>query len=147
MTASRTDRLDHEALDRFLAADRDAGRTLAPAVADAFERLTPRQLDLLVARMADDGAAEPQAPSPASATGPVRRWLTGPGRTIVALGVAFVAAAATAATGIALVEQSTVPPAAGSSMSGTSGQATDLDELAQQLSWANAYGEAFADDF
>jgi|GEM_PF-3899962 len=147
MTTPRTDRLDQEALDRFLAADRDAGRTLAPAVVDAFERLTPRQLDLLVARLTDDGEAGPQALSPASAPGPVRRWLTGPGRTLVALGVAFVAATATAVTGIALVEQSTEPPAAASNGSSTSSQVAGVDDLARQLSWADAYGEAFADDF
>ncbi|MCZ2264869.1 hypothetical protein, partial [Isoptericola sp. QY 916] len=63
------------------------------------------------------------------------------GRTVVALGVAFVAATATAVTGIALLEDSTTPPAAGSD------QVVDADDLAQRLAWADAYGEAFADDF
>ncbi|MFE5293370.1 hypothetical protein ACFQ8T_14450 [Isoptericola sp. NPDC056618] len=144
-TAPRLDRADQEALARFREADHRAGRSLSPAVVEAFERLTPRQLDALLAVTGDDGAAD--APSPARAddpTGPhgvVRRWWRGPGRTVVALGVAFVAATATAVTGIALLEDSTTPPAAGSD------QVVDAGDLAQQLAWADAYGEAFADDF
>ncbi|GAB6939183.1 hypothetical protein ACQP60_12430 [Isoptericola variabilis] len=144
-TAPRLDRADQEALDRFREADRRAGRSLSPAVVEAFERLTPRQLDALLAATGNDGAVD--APSPARADDPagphgvVRRWLRGPGRTALALGAAFVAATATAVTGIALLEDSTTPPTAGSD------QVVDAGDLAQQLAWADAYGEAFADDF
>ncbi|MFI2296638.1 hypothetical protein [Isoptericola sp. NPDC019571] len=144
-TAPRLDRADQEALDRFREADRRAGRSLSPAVVEAFERLTPRQLDALLAATVDDGAGDApssaRADDPAEPHGVVRRWWRGPGRTVVALGVAFVAATATAVTGIALLEDSTTPPAAGSD------QVVDADDLAQRLAWADAYGEAFADDF
>ncbi|MFE7407982.1 hypothetical protein [Isoptericola sp. NPDC057559] len=146
-TAPRLGRTDQEALDRFRDADRHAGRTLGPALVDAFERLTPRQLDALVAGLVDGptagapGGTAEDAPAPG---GVVRRWLRGPGRTVMALGVAFVAAAATAVTGIALLEDSTTPPVAGSEQVVGS---VDAAELAQQLSWADAYGAALADDF
>ncbi|MFC8597886.1 hypothetical protein [Isoptericola sp. NPDC057191] len=148
-TAHRLGRADQEALDRFRDADRQAGRTLAPAVVDAFERLTPRQLDVLVAGLVDgpdagraDGTTTADGDLDAAEPGgALRRWLRGPGRTVTALGVAFVVAAATAVTGIALLDDSSTPPAAGTS------QTTDAAELAQQLSWADAYGAAFADDF
>ncbi|MFE5341453.1 hypothetical protein ACFQ80_14580 [Isoptericola sp. NPDC056578] len=146
-TAPRLDRADRDALDRFREADRRAGRSLSPAVVDAFERLTPRQLDALLA--ADGSAGDSsrdiseggRADDPSGPHGLVRRWLRGPGRTAVALGVAFVAATATAVIGITLLDDSATPPAA------ESGQVTDARDLAQQLSWADAYGEAFADDF
>ncbi|MCZ2264934.1 hypothetical protein, partial [Isoptericola sp. QY 916] len=77
-TAPRLDRADQEALDRFREADRRAGRSLSPAVVEAFERLTPRQLDALLAATVDDGAGDApssaRADDPAEPHGVVRHW-------------------------------------------------------------------------
>lgn len=59
------DRADRRALADYLETLRDAGPALDARLADAFDRLTPRQLDALVLTMTVPGATPAASPEPA----------------------------------------------------------------------------------
>jgi len=64
------DRADRRALADYLETLRDAGPALDARLADAFDRLTPRQLDALVLTMTAPGATREAAPEPAPVPAP-----------------------------------------------------------------------------
>ena len=81
-----TTREDRAAIAVYLTALRDAGPDLSPALIEAFERLTPGQLDTLAARVLEAPAAGARLTPPP----PARRPRLGEGlRTTLVLAGAF----------------------------------------------------------
>ena len=133
----RLGRGDRDAIEHYLTTVRRAGPRLDTGLAEAFEGLTPAQLDVLVAGLVD---AEPAPAGPAPArTKPARtkRRLGDVPRGLLTVGVATVASIGLAVVGIALGG-----PMGDDAPMATSTPAVDPDALDQsQLLYWDLYGD------